>query len=95
MKGGEWFTVELPNETTVAGLALDSQGNNQDYLRGYKIEMSADGKQWGAPVAEGTNTSSLTEIVFKAPQKGRFLRVTQTGKTGQHWGINELVLFKP
>jgi serine/threonine protein kinase len=93
MKGGEWFMVELPVETDIAGVALDSQGNIQDYARKYKIELSADGKQWNPPAAEG-NGATVAEIVFKAPQKGRFVRITQTGGASSFWGINELVLLK-
>ncbi len=93
MKGGEWFTVELPTEENIAGLALDSQGNTQDYPRKYTIELSSDGAQWGPAVAQGSG-SALTEIVFKAPQKARFVRITQLGSATTHWGINELVLFK-
>lgn len=93
MKGGEWFTVELPAEADIAGVALDSQGSNQDFPRKCKIEISANGVQWNA-AAEG-NGGAVTEIIFKAPQKGRFLRITQTGAAGNYWGINELVLLKP
>ncbi|MDP1586428.1 MAG: discoidin domain-containing protein, partial [Prosthecobacter sp.] len=93
MKGGEWFIVELPVEADIAGLALDSQGNYQDYARQFKIELSANGTQWGAPVMEGKG-AALAEIIFKAPQKARFVRITQTGSSPSPWGINELVLFK-
>lgn len=93
MKGGEWFTVELPVETDIAGLALDSQGSPQDYARQLKIELSTNGTQWGAPVMQG-NGAALAEIIFKAPQKTRFVRITQTGSSGNFWGINELALFK-
>ena len=93
MKGGEWFTVELPADENIAGLALDSQGSNQDYARKYKIEISSNGTQWNPAVAEG-NGAVLTEIVFPAPQRGRFVRITQTGTATNYWGINELVLFK-
>jgi len=94
MKGGEWFTIELPAEENIAGLALDSQASAQDYPRKYKIEVSSNGTQWNPAVAEGDG-SVLTEIVFKSPQRGRFVRITQTGTaTGNYWGINELVLFK-
>ena len=94
MKGGEWFTVELPAEENIAGLALDCQANTNDYPRKYKIELSSDGTNWNPPIAEGDG-GVLTEIVFKAPQKARFVRITQTGSsTGSFWSINELVLFK-
>lgn len=93
MKGGEWFAIELPVEAGIAVLALDSQGNTQDYARQLKIELSANGVQWGSPVMQG-NGSALAEIIFKAPQKARFVRITQTGSSPSSWGINELVLFK-
>ena len=93
MKGGEWFTVELLGEENIAGLALDSQGSYQDYPRKYKIEVSSNGAQWNPAIAQGDG-SALTEIVFKTPQLGRFVRVTQLGTATNYWGINELVLFK-
>ena len=93
MKGGEWFTIELPTEENIAGLALDSQANNQDFPRKYKIELSSDGTQWNPPVAQGVG-STVTEIIFKAPQKARFVRITQLDSAPNAWGINELVLFK-
>ena len=96
MKGGEWFTIELPVEETIAGIALDSQGNNQDFARKYRIELSANGVQWSNAVAEAGNNAALVEIIFKSPQKGRFVRITQLGNSGgPYWGINELALLKP
>jgi hypothetical protein len=93
MKGGEWFTVELPTEENIAGLALDSQASNQDYPRKYKIEVSSNGTQWNPTDAQGDG-NVVTEIVFKTPQKARFVRITQLGAASSYWGINELVLFK-
>lgn len=93
MKGGEWFTIELPTEENIAGLALDSQASYQDYLRKYKVEVSANGTQWN-PTGAQADGSVVTEIVFKTPQKARFVRITQLGVSSSYWGINELVLFK-
>lgn len=95
MKGGEWLTIELPTETEIGGLAIDSQANNQDFIRKYRIEVSSDGQNWGAPVAEGGNGGAVLEVTFGKPQKGRFVRITQTGSSSSYWGVNELVLFKP
>lgn len=94
MKGGEWFTIELPAETLIGGFALDSQHNNQDYPRKFRVEVSADGKNWGQPVVEGTGTA-VTEVTFKKPEKGKFIRFTQTGSSSSPWGINEVALMKP
>jgi hypothetical protein len=94
MRGGEWFQIELPVEADIAGLALDSQSNTQDYARKYKIEVSKDGSAWGTPVAEGENRSPLMEVVFRKPERARFVRITQTGTAGVNWGISEVTLFK-
>ena len=93
MKGGEWFTVELPAEENIAGLALDSQASNQDFIRKYRVEISTNGTQW-TPAADEGFGSAVTEIVFKTPHKARFVRITQLGSASNYWGINELVLFK-
>lgn len=93
MKGGEWFKVELPSEMDIAGLVLDSQGSPTDYAREYKIELSTDGAKWGAPAAQGKG-GTLSEILFKAPIKARFVRITQLGSTTYYWSINELALLK-
>ena len=53
-----------------------------------------NGAQWSSPIAEGKG-GIVTEVIFKAPQKARFVRITQTGSAGNSWGINELVLLKP
>lgn len=92
IKGGEWFTVELPADENIAAVVLDTLSNYQDYARKYKIEVSADGTRW-TTAAEGSG-SALSVITFKAPQKGRFVRVTQTGSGGSLWGVSELALLK-
>ncbi len=94
MKGGEWFTVELPTETAVAGVAIECQGKNENNYCKYTIETSANGVQWSNPVAHGEG-QDLVEIMFSSPQRTRFVRITQTGSGKHWWVINELVLFKP
>lgn len=92
---GMWFQVELPEETEITGLRLDSIASPQDYPRGYKVELSADGQAWGQPVATGRGNNSLTEIIF-TPEKARFVRITQTGSAnGLFWSIHELQIFRP
>src|SRR5436190_19179277 len=43
---GQWFQIELPEETEIAGLRLDTTKSANDYPRGYKVELSADGQTW-------------------------------------------------
>ena len=71
-------------------LRLDASGSNNDFPRSYKLELSADGQNWGKPVATGEGESALTEIKLPAT-KTKFLRVTQTGTApGKFWSIHEL-----
>ncbi len=45
---------------------------------GYKIQLSIDGKTWGAPVAQGAGSPATTIATFR-PVQAKFVRVTQTG----------------
>ena len=92
---GMWFQIELPQETTITGLRLDTTGSNRDYPRGYKVELSDDGKAWGQPVAKGAGVRAVTEILF-TPARGRFIRITQTSSAdGLYWSIHELAIYAP
>jgi hypothetical protein len=92
---GMWFQIELPQETTITGLRLDTTPSNRDYPRGYKVELSDDGKTWGQPVATGNGFHAITDILF-APAKGKFIRITQTGSVnGLYWSIHELAIYAP
>jgi len=91
---GQWFQIELPAETEVAGVRLDSKNSARDFPRGFKVELSADGKTWSKPVAEGKGGGPITDIAF-APVKTKFIRITQTGSVnGKHWSIHELAVLK-
>jgi len=91
---GMWFTVELPRETSIAGIRLDSSGSPKDFPQGYKVETSENGKDWTEVLAEGKGDDAITDIFFK-PTKTRHLRITQTGRIkGLYWSIHELQLFE-
>jgi glucose/arabinose dehydrogenase/mono/diheme cytochrome c family protein len=92
---GMWFQIELPQSMTVAGLRLDAAASAQDYPRGYKIDVSNDGKTWRPALAAGRGTRALTDIFFP-PAEGKFIRITQTGSVdGLYWSIHELSLYAP
>ena len=90
---GQWFQVELPAETSIAGVLLDSAGSAEDFPRGYQVDVSLDGQTWSPPVAVGKGTGALTDIVFP-PIRARFIRITQTGRVdGLFWSIHELQIM--
>src|SRR5205085_2580099 len=53
---GMWFQIELPEALEVARIHLNAANSAGDYPRGYKVEISLDGKTYGKPVAEGKGT---------------------------------------
>ena len=92
---GMWLQIELPQETAVAGVVLDSIKSPNDYPRGYKVEVSADGQAWSKPVAIGKGTPGNTDIAFD-PVKAKHIRITQTGSVnGLFWSIHELQVLAP
>jgi len=94
-KPGMWFEIELPKETDIAGLMLDTSGSGNDYPRGYEVQLSSDGQTWGTPVVTGKGTNAMTEIQFPTT-KTRFIRITQTGSAkGNYWSIHELDILEP
>lgn len=93
MAPGMWLQVELPSEKTIAGVILDAATSRNDYPRGYTIEVSIDGKNWGKPIAKGKGETAKTVIEFE-PQAARFIKITQTGSHRLYWSIHELDLLE-
>ncbi|MEG1579695.1 MAG: glycoside hydrolase family 2 TIM barrel-domain containing protein [Bacteroidaceae bacterium] len=62
---------------TIKGFTfLPRQDNSNGNIKGYKIEVSQDGKTWSAPVAQGEFANNLKEkkVLFGTPVKARYLR---------------------
>jgi len=90
---GEWFQIELPEETHVSALELDAGASAYDYPRGYKVQLSVDGQHWGESVASGLGKKTRTEIEFE-PANIRYIRITQTGaEQGVYWSIHEMKIY--
>jgi mono/diheme cytochrome c family protein len=82
--------MEISFESTVArvqtgpavrGAPTRSEFGNVEgvpgFPRGYQVQVSMDGSNWGTPVAEGQGTGAQTVIAF-APTRAKFVRITQT-----------------
>ena len=92
-KPGMWLMVELPTETKMAGLALDTESSFNDYPRGYMVETSSDGKTW-KPAVTGKG-AVITEILFPAAIAAKFVRITLTAEDKTYsWGVSEMVIFR-
>ncbi|HAV62790.1 MAG TPA: hypothetical protein DCY13_10530, partial [Verrucomicrobiales bacterium] len=92
---GMWFQIELPEPVTLSEIMLNTRGSDGDYPRGYEVRVSADGRQWSGPVAQGMGDNPVTNISFE-PVAARFIRIIQTGRVeGLFWSIHELELYQP
>ena len=92
-KPGMWLAIEFPEELRVMALTLDSRQSNADYPRGYEVHVSADGENWGHPVAKGRGDDPFTEIELTSPDLIRHIRITQTGESAsKYWSIHELAI---
>lgn len=88
---GMWFAIELLEPVKVTSLTLNTRGSDDDYPRGYVVQVSDNGKDWSDPVAKGRGDDAVTEIELDAPQPIRHIRITQTGiSTSKYWSIHEL-----
>jgi hypothetical protein len=91
---GQWFQVDMASSKTFSSVVLDATASSGDYPRGYQVNVSNDGTNWGGPVASGSGSSAVTTINF-AQQNARYIRVTQTstGQTGNWWSIHEFNVY--
>jgi mono/diheme cytochrome c family protein len=74
---GMWYQVELPQETTLSGLSLDTGNSTRTFPQAFKIELSNDGTNWGEPLVTDHGTSRLTQAAFP-PAKAKFVRISLT-----------------
>ncbi len=91
--GGEWFQVDMQTTQLFGKIVLDTTPSPNDYPRGYQVNISSDGINWGSPVATGNGSSAVTTIPL-GPQTARYIRVTQTSSTpGNYWSIHEFNVY--
>lgn len=90
---GEWFKVDMGAAQIFNQLTLDAGTTLNNFPRGYSVQVSNDGTNWGTAVATGTGTSQLVTITF-APQTARLFRINQTATNGATWSIQELTVWR-
>jgi mono/diheme cytochrome c family protein/glucose/arabinose dehydrogenase len=103
-EAGMWLQVELPAPVTLTELQFTSStvGGGRGgpppvatYPRGYRVQVSMDGRTWSAPVAEGTGAPGVTVVAF-APVAAKFVRITQTASVSDAppWSMRLLRLYQ-
>ncbi len=90
---GQWFQVDMGTINTFYKIVLNAVNSANDYPRGYQVNVSSDGVNWGSAVTNGVGTPSITTITFPT-QTARYIRITQTGSVqGTFWSIHEIYVF--
>jgi mono/diheme cytochrome c family protein/glucose/arabinose dehydrogenase len=63
------------------------------FPRGYSVQVSSDGTNWGKPIVEGKGEGTRTVIALPAT-RARFVRITETAAADAPWSIRNLRIFE-
>jgi putative membrane-bound dehydrogenase-like protein len=91
---GQWFQVELPQETKILGVRLEVANRSKFAPKQVKVELSNDGEHWSTVVAKAGGAVPMTELSFP-PAVAKFVRITQLASGTDPWAIHELELIQP
>jgi uncharacterized protein YjdB len=89
---GQSFIVDMKTRNTIHEIVLDASQSPSDSPAGYAVYTSLDGINWGNTIATGIGATGMTMINF-ADQKGRYIKIVQTGSKGNYWSIHEFYVF--
>ncbi|TCC93139.1 discoidin domain-containing protein [Pedobacter hiemivivus] len=90
---GQFFILDMNAANTVSKIVLDVAASKNDSPKGYEVYMSNDGTNWGTVLASGAGAQNETVIIFNKKTAGRYIKVIQTGATGNYWSIHEFRVF--
>jgi hypothetical protein len=100
---GMWIQIALPQPVMLTEIEFDSPpiaggrggASTATFPRGYRVEVSTDGANWSAPVAEGEGSGRITSVRF-GPVRASHVRITQTAATENApvWSVERLRLYE-
>jgi len=91
---GQWFQLDLGASQKFTKIVLENGTSTGDHPRGYAVYASDNPSSWGNPITTGQGNDPTTTVQLPAIT-ARYLRITQTGNTGNWWSISELNLYAP
>lgn len=74
-----WVDFDCGSQKSIKGFAyLPRQDSGNGNIKGYRIQVSNDGKEWSTPVAEGNFENNRKEktVNLRTPVKARYVRLT-------------------
>ncbi len=90
---GQYYQVDMGEPQRFNKVVLNCGRSMNDYPRGYEVNVSSDGVEWGKPIATGRG-APVTTIAFP-PQTARYLRVTLNRYARNYWALAEFRVFRP
>lgn len=89
MSPDDWYEIDFGNLVALSRVNLHHAVG--DHARGYEIFASEDPLTNEArPLLSGSNSAQILELSFEAPLVLRYLRIRQTGSSGNWWSLNEV-----
>ena len=75
-----WVDFDCGEEKLIKGFSYlpRQDGSPNGNIKGYRVQLSADGKNWTEPVSEGEfeNNAKEKKVLLPKPQRARYLRFT-------------------
>ena len=75
-----WIDFDCGEMKLIKGFSYlpRQDGGTNGNIKGYRVQLSADGQNWTEPVVEGDfeNSSKEKKVLLPKPQKARYLRFT-------------------
>ncbi|HZG76130.1 MAG TPA: discoidin domain-containing protein, partial [Paenibacillus sp.] len=88
---GQYIQLDFGKNQPFHRVMVDAGSNTNDYMRGYRIEVSQDGANW-TTVASGTNSQPAFVATF-ANQYARYVKIVQTGSSSSWWSVADLQVY--
>ena len=89
---GQWVEVDMGQEQTFDTVALNAGGSTGDYARSADVYVSSDGNAWTRVAAIQSDGQQVEAVTF-TPQTARYIKVINTGSSGNWWSIAELNVY--
>lgn len=91
---GDWFEINLGTAQSFNQIVFDTGPNSSfDFVTTYQAYVSADGINWGAPLATGTGHIGPVTITLPTTQTAQYIRIVSIGSTSFWWSIGEINVY--
>jgi len=89
---GMWLQVDMQQPQTFNRIVLDSGSSTGDYARSADVYVSSNGSDW-TKVASVLATGQQIELASFPAQTARYLKIVNTGSSGNWWSVAELGVY--